>query len=445
MEKVECIVVGAGPTGSACAISLARNGVETVLLERGQQPGEKNVASFILFGEVLSTLVPGFEEEAPLERRINDFSFIALTGDAFFDVRMALTGHYEKQQIHTAYRARLDSWFAGKAEEAGATLLRGVCVTELLKENGRVVGIKVGDEEMLADVVVGADGFHSVVARDSGLLIDDTSRFMVGVREVLDLPPEVIEDRFQVGPDGGCMKDGWGYPVADVGGLMAIYTMRDSVTLTLFAPMDAMKEGCNLRERMELFKEHPYVARFIKDGKLREYEAHILADGGRIKLDGLYADGVLLCGEAGGFNSNAWVGVPCGMLSGVKAAEAVVQARRKGCYDGEALSCYRDILFTTGLPRMLYLARGMSDFMVKRGKPHMERFTNDLVDFATEAVMDEVNFTGPEPFSYIEKGYNALFASYIKRNWLELPLRLMVKTVDRLFNSYMKWKIRRTV
>ena len=280
---------------------------------------------------------------------------------------MALTGHYEKQQIHTAYRTRLDGWLAGKAEEAGATLLRGVCVTDLLKENGRVVGVKVGDEEMLADVVIGADGFHSVVARDSGLLEDDTSRFMLGVREVIDLPPEVIEDRFQVSPDGGCMKDGWGYPVDDVGGLMAIYTMKDAVTLTLFAPMDAMREGCNLRERMEMFKEHPYVARFIKDGKLREYEAHILADGGRIKLDQLYTDGVLLCGEAGGFNSNAWVGVPCGMLSGMKAAEAVALAKQKGRYDAETLSCYKDVLYTTGLPRTLYLAKSMSDFMVKRG------------------------------------------------------------------------------
>ncbi len=226
---------------------------------------------------------------------------------------------------------------------------------------------------------------------------------------------------------------------------MAIYTMKDAVTLTLFAPMEAMQEGLNLRERMEMFKEHPYVARFIKDAKLREYEAHILADGGRIKMDRLYTDGVLLCGEAGGFNSNAWVGVPCGMLSGMKAAEAVAVAKQKGRYDAETLSCYKDILYTTGLPRMLYLAKSMSDFMVNRGKPHMEKFTDDLVEFATEAVLEEVNFIDPEPYSYIEQGYRYLYADYIQKKWLKLPLKLLVKAVDRLFNSYMKWKIRRTV
>lgn len=49
MDKVECIVVGAGPAGAACALGLARKGIETVLLERGQEAGEKNVASFVLF------------------------------------------------------------------------------------------------------------------------------------------------------------------------------------------------------------------------------------------------------------------------------------------------------------------------------------------------------------------------------------------------------------
>ena len=445
MDKVECIVVGAGPSGSACALSLARQGVETILLERGQQPGDKNVASFILFGDILSKLIPGFEEEAPLERRINDFSAIIMTERAYFDIRMGLSGHYEKQQIHTCYRTRLDNWFAGKAEQEGVTLLRGVCVTGLLKENGRVVGVRVGDEELLADVVVGADGFHSVVARDSGLLIDDTSRFMLGVREVLDLPAEVIEERFQIGPDSGTMKDGWGWPVDDVGGLLAIYTMRDAVTLTMFGPMNAVKQGLSMRERMEMWKEHPYVARMVKDATLREYESHILADGARLKIDRMYTDGVLLVGEAGGFNSSAWVGVPCGMLSGIKAAEVVAAARRKGRYDAETLSAYKEALYETGLPRMLHFSKAMSDWYEKSAKPNMKLFTDNLVDLAEEMVMDEVNFAEREPFDYISKGYDAIVAPFIKKKWLKTPLKLIFKAVNRLENSMLKRKIRRRV
>ena len=47
MEKADCIVVGAGPSGTACAISLTQKGFKTVLLERARQPGEKNVASAV--------------------------------------------------------------------------------------------------------------------------------------------------------------------------------------------------------------------------------------------------------------------------------------------------------------------------------------------------------------------------------------------------------------
>ena len=136
-------------------------------IERGEQVGHKNVASFALFGTVLATIIPDTRRSPP-GKTGSDLSMVMLRGDDFLEVRSRLSGLDVREPVHTAYRSRFDAWFAGKAEEAGATLLRGVCVTGLLKENGRVVGVKVGDEEMLADVVVGADGFHSVVSANQG-------------------------------------------------------------------------------------------------------------------------------------------------------------------------------------------------------------------------------------------------------------------------------------
>ena len=60
MDKVHCIVVGGGPAGAACAYGLSKKGIETVLIERGRSPGEKNVASFVLFTDVLESIVPSF-------------------------------------------------------------------------------------------------------------------------------------------------------------------------------------------------------------------------------------------------------------------------------------------------------------------------------------------------------------------------------------------------
>ena len=60
-------------------------------------------------------------------------------------------------------------------------------------------------------------GTHSVVSRESGLYVDDTSRCLLGIKEVHDLPPEVIEERFNLLPGEGVAWDGFGYQ-ADMGG-----------------------------------------------------------------------------------------------------------------------------------------------------------------------------------------------------------------------------------
>jgi electron transfer flavoprotein-quinone oxidoreductase len=442
MDKVECIVVGAGPAGSACAIELARRGVETVVLERGQLVGEKNVASFALFGSVLSTIIPGYENEAPLERLCRDLGFVFLRGDDFFEFHGRLSNIDKKEKVHTAYRSKFDAWFASKAEEAGATILRGVCVTGLLKENGRVVGVKVGDEEMLADVVVGADGFHSVVSRESGLYVDDTSRCLLGIKEVHDLPPEVIEERFNLLPGEGVAWDGFGYP-ADSGGAFSMYTLNDSVAVVLLVPMDAIREGKNVRECMEELKTHPYIHAHIKGSKLREYESHIIADGGRLRLNQLYTDGVLLCGDAGSTVNEMYTGVPSCMLSGVKAAETVAYAKQQRRYDAETLAKYKEFLYTTGLPRVMFNARHLSDFMAKSGMKNMGTFADKLFDFLEDASLEDFNYLGPEPYPVARKTYNAFVEPFIQKKWLKPPMELFIGAIDKLAGWNKKRKIRR--
>jgi flavin-dependent dehydrogenase len=44
----DCVVVGAGPAGSAAALQMARDGLDVVLLERGTRPGDKNVMSGVM-------------------------------------------------------------------------------------------------------------------------------------------------------------------------------------------------------------------------------------------------------------------------------------------------------------------------------------------------------------------------------------------------------------
>ena len=66
-------------------------------------------------------------------------------------------------------------------------------------DGSRVVRIKVDDEELHADVVVGADGYHSIVGEKAGWIREwSPAHCSLGVKEVLDLPSEVINERFQL-------------------------------------------------------------------------------------------------------------------------------------------------------------------------------------------------------------------------------------------------------
>ena len=69
-EKFDAIVIGAGPAGSAAAITMARAGLQVVLLERGQKPGSKNVMGGILYRHNLEEVVGDDWREAPVERPI---------------------------------------------------------------------------------------------------------------------------------------------------------------------------------------------------------------------------------------------------------------------------------------------------------------------------------------------------------------------------------------
>jgi electron transfer flavoprotein-quinone oxidoreductase len=359
----DCVVVGAGPAGSAAALQMARDGLDMMLLERGKRPGDKNVMSGVLFTGKLAELIPDFQDRAPLERCITGGygSYFLREQEVLCAGRLIDYRRKESPDpLYTVFRSQFDAWFAEEAEKAGAELFTETVVEDLLWEAGRVAGVHTRRGDLRARVVVGADGVNSTVAEKAG--VRDTlapAEVSLITRQILDLPSEVIEERFQLRPREGALSLFTGVETGPTGkrGIYhtEIYTNRDSLSMTTEARLDVM-EACGLPgyEAMTRREQHPYIAGLIQGATLREYQAHLIPYGGIADLGDLYGDGFLLAGDAGKFGTAHGIGSWPAMASGVAAAGVVQQACEKADYSKPTLSVYKDLLDAEGL---LYVQR----------------------------------------------------------------------------------------
>ncbi|SCM79010.1 putative oxidoreductase with FAD/NAD(P)-binding domain [uncultured Sporomusa sp.] len=330
-EKFDAIIIGAGPAGTACAYVLAKNGKSVLLVERGVSAGSKNVTGGRLYTYALELVEPGLYQEAPLERIVVREQIMLLGENS------ATTIDYvnydfgqDVPQSYSVLRAPFDEWFAAQAEAQGAMLAPGVLVDELLEADGKIVGIKAGDDEIYATVVIAADGVNSFIAQKAGLRRDiDAHTVGVGVKEVIELPANVIEDRFQVTGGEGAARVLIGCSGNVLGGGF-LYTNTESISLGLVLnPADLAGQGKQIHEIMQELKMHPAIYPLIKDGTTVEYGAHLVPEVGYHAMpEKLYRDGLLLVGDAAGMVVNTGTiirGIDLAIVSGVAAAQAILK------------------------------------------------------------------------------------------------------------------------
>src|SRR5215467_1486547 len=143
LEGFEVAVVGAGPAGSAAALTLAREGVQVLLVERGSFPGAKNVFGGRIYSYALKKLFGDSWKDAPIERFVRKEGITFMTSENAFSIEFESkdpTGSF------TAKRSKFDKWMAEQAEKAGASLITDSRVDDLIIENGVVKGIVAGQD-----------------------------------------------------------------------------------------------------------------------------------------------------------------------------------------------------------------------------------------------------------------------------------------------------------
>ncbi len=345
-NKVDVIVVGAGPAGVSAGIVLARAGKSVIIVERGDFSGSKNMFGGAIYARPTSEIFPGFWETAPVERHNSEHKYIIMSdSDATtISYKNADKGAYNS---FTVIRAKWDRWCAEEAKKAGAILAPSTVVRELIKKDDKVIGIKTDIEDYYADIVILADGVNSLLAKQIGLrkeIKDDA--VAVGIKEVIKLPKEKIEDRFNLDEKSGCVCELVGGPFLGMLGLGYIYTNKESVTVGLGITLDELKKRqLKPYDLLNQLKEHPAISPLIKGGELIEYSAHLIPEGGYKAVPKLYADGVMIVGDAAMLVNNIhWEGTNLAMMSGKYAAETAIEALNNKDFSSGMLSLYQEKL-----------------------------------------------------------------------------------------------------
>ena len=346
---LDAVVVGAGPAGSAAALALARAGRSVVLVERGLYPGSKNVYGGVVYGRVLDNIIPGWWNEVPVERWVVRRSTMMMTADQSLsvDYRSQAWGAPPYNGMTTC-RADFDSWLAGKAVEAGAQLVTSTVATGLLRDSvGRVVGVQTDrpDGNLAAKMVVACDGVNSFLAKEAGLLPRaQADHHTLGVKEVLGLPPEVINERFGVQTHEGLDIEMVGCTRGIPGGGF-LYTNADSVAVGVVLSLPELAaSGIRPEEIITDLKAHPSIAPYLRGADVKEYAAHLIPEGGYDTMPKLAMDGMLIAGDAAAMTLAAgiWLeGVNFAIGSGFAAGQAADRAITAGDLSEVGLSSYR--------------------------------------------------------------------------------------------------------
>jgi electron transfer flavoprotein-quinone oxidoreductase len=373
-EKFDAIIVGAGPAGTTAAYVLAKAGAQVLLIERGSYPGAKNVFGGILYTPVLNRLIPNFWEEAPVERHMKGLQLFLLSENNAVSIGVESEEHNRPpyNNSFTVSRAKFDAWYAQKAQDAGAMLITDTVVDDLIWEGGKVVGVRArGDEgEVYADCVIVADGVNSLLSRKAGLRKELQPRQVsLGMKEVIELPREVIEERFHLsGNEGVELKYMAGDATRGIWGGGNIYTNLDSLAVVTWLSLEPLLASrLKAHDLMERFKAHPFVRKYIQGGKTIEYQAHLAPDGGYDATPRYYGPGILVAGDAARFLNASihYEGTNFAMASGEAAAKTVIEAKKRNDFSAAGLSYYQKLLKNSFVMKDLVRYRKLNRFAEK--------------------------------------------------------------------------------
>src|SRR5436853_4227670 len=374
--EMDVVFVGAGPANLSGALHLARlvaehneavtggkregkslGEIQIAVIEKGSSVGAHILSGAVMDPRGLAELIPDFVEQgAPLESPVKEDDFLYLTPK--HAIRSPINPPpLNNHGYYIVSLNRLTAWLGEKCEEAGVNIFPEFPGAEMLYDaNDRVVGVRTGDKgidkegkrkanfepgvDLLARVTVLGEGVRGSLTKKlvQRLGLDEGREpqvYSLGVKELWELP----DDRYPAGRVThtlGFPSDQWTYG----GGW--IYGMQNRIlNIGYVTGLDYRDPLIDPHAEFQKYKSHPFIAKLLKGCKMIRYGAKAIAAGGWHAMPRLYADGVLIVGDSGGFlNAARLKGIHSAIKSGILAAETIFEALLGEDFSAEKLRSY---------------------------------------------------------------------------------------------------------
>jgi len=377
--STDILIIGGGPSGLATSIHLAdtlkQKGLNhrILLIEKGSSIGSHILSGAIIKTDVFKSLLPDIDfNEIPFNAKVTTDSTVLLSENGSFKLPVHVpymnnTGNY------TASLGQICRFLAKKAEEKGVEIYTGFSVSEILYENGKVTGAKTIDTGVdhngkqlenfqpgtciEAKLTIFAEGTRGSLAKQLIKKYDlekdkNCQMYSLGVKELWSVPEGNIKP--------GEVYHTMGYPLnlKEFGGGF-VYGLNDNkVAVGLVVGLEYEDPTFDVHDAFQAWKTNPFISKFLKGGKLVEYGAKTLPEGGYYSIPKLYTDNALIVGDSAGLvTMPALKGIHLAVTSGMLAAKTAAEALSKNDFSEKTLSQYESLMKESLIYKEMYPVR----------------------------------------------------------------------------------------
>src|SRR5579859_7461668 len=348
--EADVVIVGGGPAGMACALRLSQlidahnarfpktplSKENIYVLEKAREVGQHCLSGALLDPRSMQELLPGFENEAPIDATVHKEGVYFLTEK--HALRFPLTP--PPLQDHGNYVISINKfvkWLGEKVEQAGITIFTGFAGSELLFDGNRVTGLRTDDKgvdktghpksnfepgyDVKSKITVLAEGPRGSLTKQLVAKFDlqkdrNPQIYGIGVKELWEVPSGAIK-KGQV-----IYTMGWPLTTKEYGGGWLYGSKDNIVSLGYVTSLDYQDPRIDPQHVLQDFKTHPLIAGLLRGGKMIRYGAKTFPYGGWFSMPPLAGNGWMIVGDSASFlNSQRLKGIHLAIKSGMLAAE----------------------------------------------------------------------------------------------------------------------------